>query len=99
MIPKVDNTITCPICKRLTPEKYQEKHHLVPRAKKGKETERVCINCGDMVHKTFTNNELRDVYNTIEAIKAHPAIQKWIKWIRKKPDSFSVCMKSKKRKK
>jgi len=91
-----DEKFYCPICERLTPTNYIEKHHLVPKSKKGKETEQVCINCGDMVHKLFTNKELEKEYNSIEKIKAHPEIQKWIRWIRRKPNDFSICMKSKK---
>lgn len=86
----------CPICGRLTSEENIENHHLIPKSKKGKETERVCVSCGDMVHKIFSLKEMEREYNSIEKILTHPDIQNWIKWISKKPDDFSVCMKSKK---
>lgn len=90
--------IYCPICGREVPgKKYLERHHLTPAAKGGKDTEPVCIDCGDQIHELFTNNELRDSYNTIEKLKGHPDIQKWIQWIRKKPETFGVCMKKKKK--
>jgi hypothetical protein len=46
----------------------------------------------------MTINELRDKYNSIETICDHPKIVEWVKWISKKPNDFTVCMKHKKRK-
>lgn len=89
--------IVCPICKRNTPHIYVEKHHLVPKAKKGKETVLLCKNCGDILHQLFTNKELEKTYNTIPAILANEDVQKWVSWISKKPSDFSICMASKKR--
>jgi 5-methylcytosine-specific restriction endonuclease McrA len=87
----------CPLCERIIPDgRYLEKHHLVPRAKGGKETEFLCIDCGNQVHELFTNNELRDVYNTIEALKKDERVWRWIKWVSKKRE-FGICMKKKKR--
>jgi hypothetical protein len=88
----------CSLCGRLLREKCLiEKHHCTPAAKGGKDTEIVCIDCGDQIHMLFTNNELRDTYNTIEKLKAHPNVQKWVKWLRKQKN-FGICMKRKKRK-
>lgn len=92
-------TEKCPICERDTPQEYVEKHHTVPKSKKGKETEQVCCNCGDMIHQLIPLNELKKKYNTIALLKSHSGIQQWIKWISKKPNDFSVCMKLKKRRK
>jgi len=93
----MDEIIECPICTRDTPACYQERHHLVPRAKKGKITIRICCNCGDMLHKLFTNKELAKKFNTLEKILAQPEVQKWIAWVKNKPDDFSICMKAKKK--
>jgi len=89
--------IICPICKRDTPSEHQEKHHLTPKSQKGKGTVKVCRSCGDMVHKLFTLKELKNNYNTIEKIVAHPDVQKWIQWVQKKPNDFSICMARKKK--
>lgn len=88
--------MNCSICNRDTPEQYQEKHHLTPKCKKGKETTFVCKDCGNQIHELFTISELNNFYDTVEKLKAHPKVQTWIQWIRKKP--FGVCMKRKKRK-
>jgi len=86
----------CALCNRKTPEEYREKHHLIPRCKNGKQVIPVCIDCGNQVHQLFTIRELRDVYNTVEVLKNHEGMQKWIRWIRKQK-SFGVCHKEKKR--
>ena len=88
---------SCPICGRETPQQFQEKHHLVPKCKKGREVVVVCINCGDQIHKLFDIRELKKELNTIEEIKNHPDIQKWVKWISKRTGDFRVSMASKKR--
>jgi len=87
--------MNCRICGRFTPDMHQEKHHLIPRAKGGKEKITVCHDCGNQVHQLFTNNELKKDFNTIEKLLANEKIQTWIKWVRKKPD-WGVCMKAKK---
>lgn len=99
--------IICPICKRNTPECYQEEHHLIPKsiAKRNKyakvpdikETITLCVNCADQLHQLFTEKELADNYRTIVAIMANEEVQNWVKWIQKKPNDFSVCMRGKKR--
>ena len=77
---------------------YQEKHHLIPRSKKGKKTPTilVCKDCADQVHKLFTNKELAKEFNTLEKLLADPKIQKWIAWVKNKK-KFGYCMKTKKR--
>jgi uncharacterized Zn finger protein len=95
---KEEKSQICPICGRNTPEKHIEKHHLVPKAKGGKDTILVCRNCGDFLHKLFTNNQLRDNFNTLEKILYNESIQTWIKWVQKR-ETFNICMKEKKKKK
>lgn len=87
----------CPICTRIVPEDCWEKHHLTPKCKKGKETVNVCVSCGDMIHKLIPLNLLKTEYNSIEKLLSHPDIQKWITWVQKKPNDFSICMKRKKK--
>jgi len=87
----------CPICRREVPEAYLEKHHLVPRAKQGKDTVFLCCDCGDQLHKLFTNKELEKELNELAKLLANEKVRKWVKWIRKQK-SFGFCMKSKKRK-
>jgi len=91
-----ERNINCTLCDRVAPAVYQEKHHLIPKSKKGKITIVVCIDCGNQVHRLFTLKQLRDEYNTIEMLKSDPKVIKWINWI-KKQKTFGVCHKTKKR--
>ena len=86
----------CQICKRNIPDELMEKHHLVPKCRKGRETTSVCISCGDAIHQFCTPKELEKKYNTLEKLLAHEKIQNWIVWISKKKPDHSVCMKRKK---
>ena len=106
MILMLIEKFNCPICNRLTPPEYQEDHHLIPRTLRKrnkyidlpqiKEKIRVCVSCGDMIHKLFTEKEIAENYNTIEKILANEDVKKWAQWINKKPNDFSICMKAKK---
>jgi len=102
--------IICPICKRNTPEHYQEKHHLIPRGicKRNKYAKKqqiiednntldLCVSCGDFLHKVFTIKDLADNYNTLDKILANEDIQNWASWISKKLNDFTICMKTKKK--
>jgi hypothetical protein len=90
----------CTLCQRDTPTAFVEEHHLIPKSKGGKkkDTILVCCDCGNIVHKLFTLNELRDEFYTVESLLANERMQKWIKWVRKRPDKFHINMSSKKSK-
>jgi hypothetical protein len=47
-------------------------HHVVPRCKGGRDIAPTCHSCEDFIHKTWTHNELRDTFNTVEQIQALP---------------------------
>ena len=61
-----------------------DKHHLVPKSRKGKEAELVHIVCHRKIHSTFDESTLAREYNTWESLKSHPEIKKYIKWVQKK---------------
>ena len=84
----------CPLCDRIAI--ISNDHHLVPASKGGKIKIEICIPCHNTLHDLFTNNELRDVYNTIETIKSRERFQKYLKWIKNKPPEFMPCFKTKK---
>lgn len=70
----------CQLCKMLT---MTRGHHIIPRVKDGKVTIQICQTCEDFLHKTFSNNQLRDIYNSIESILADASFQKFLKWRKK----------------
>jgi hypothetical protein len=99
--------MNCSICKRETPKEFKEEHHLIPRqlGRRNKyanlpvkETLTVCSSCGDFLHKKFSLKELAERYNTLKAFLENLDVQKWIGWIQKRPNDFSICTKLKKRK-
>lgn len=64
---------------------FTRKHHLIPRAKGGKETANTCPTCEGYIHSTWTHAELRDIYNSVEAILNSEKFQAFLKWRKKQP--------------
>ena len=85
----------CLLCGREL-DKSATKHHLVPKAKKGINTETVLLHniCHQAIHMNFSNTELARTLNSIEALLKEPAIQKFIKWVKKKPIHFAYSTKA-----
>ena len=86
----------CELCGR--PVQRLTRHHLVPRTrhknKKNKKTfDRreihhtvgLCSPCHRHIHTVLHNKELERDYNTLEALKSHPDVEKFVVWIGKKP--------------
>lgn len=55
-------------------------HHIVPKSKGGTVIKNTCQTCEDFIHNTWTHNELRDFFNTIDKIKATDQFKKFLKW-------------------
>jgi hypothetical protein len=84
----------CALCER-EPAKLT-KHHLVPRARHNKKVKReqtseernriayICRPCHSQLHALFTEKQLERELNTLELLKAHPDVQKWIGWVKNK---------------
>ena len=72
----------CELCAMHT---HTRGHHLTPRCKGGKETADICETCESYIHKTWTHNQLRDTYNSVEVILADEGFKKFLKWRRKQP--------------
>jgi len=85
--------MNCSICKRDVEDTYIEKHHLIPKCKKGKDTIDVCKDCGDQMHQFFSVKEMQKKYNTLERILENEKVQNWVKWLSKRPNQRNICMK------
>jgi hypothetical protein len=68
----------CAFCKREVPRRG---HHVVPRCKGGRDIASTCHSCEDFIYKTWTHNELRDTFNTVEKIKSDRRFQKFLRWL------------------
>ena len=67
-------------------------HHVIPKSKGGNTIVPTCETCESFIHKTWTHNELRDTYNSVESILKSPKFQSFLKWRRKQP--LTVIFKS-----
>ena len=73
----------CAFCNREVPTRG---HHVVPRCKGGRDTAPTCHSCEDFIHKTWTHNELRDEFNTVEKIRSDPRFRKFLRWLYKQQE-------------
>ncbi len=79
----------CPLCHRpLVPGPSVNEHHLIPRRFKGREVVLLHTICHDKIHAVLPDRALRDQYNTIERLRAHPDLDRFIQWVRRKPPTF-----------
>ncbi len=81
----------CPLCERPIPPAQQDRHHLVPRSKGGRETAFLHRICHRQVHALLTETELARRYASAEALRAHPGLGAFVEWVRTKPDDFFVA--------
>jgi len=77
----------CPLCLRPL-DSVWDKHHLIPKSRKGTEVVDIHRICHDKIHSVFTEKELEDYYHTIPQLKESEHIQKFIRWVSKKDPNF-----------
>ncbi len=80
----------CPLCKRPMPASSSNEHHLIPLSRKGKGCHKITLHkvCHDKLHHTISENEMAQHYHTIERLREHPDIAKFICWVRKQDPNF-----------
>ena len=81
----------CPLCGRPIPgDVPQSLHHLIPKLKGGKGGPTVLLHqiCHSEIHASLSETELAREFNTVEALKQHPRLAKFIKWVGKRPPEF-----------
>lgn len=81
----------CPLCLRpIPPGVPQSRHHLVPKLKGGKGGETVLLHaiCHAEIHASLTEAELATRYSTIDALRRHPRLEKFIAWVARRPPGF-----------
>lgn len=82
----------CPLCERPIPHGMESRHHLVPRLRGGKKGPVVvlCRSCHSKIHSELTETELARHFSSLEALRAHPGIARFIRWISVKPPDFQT---------
>ncbi|MEX0282596.1 MAG: HNH endonuclease [Arenibacterium sp.] len=91
----------CPLCERpIPPGVPQSLHHLIPKLKGGKGGPVVLLHhiCHREIHASLTEAELARDYSTIESLRAHPRLAKFIRWVAKRPPEFQSRVPGKRRK-
>lgn len=86
-----DSDPICPLCGRpVPPGAAQSRHHLVPRLKGGKGGETILLHhiCHKEIHASLTEAELAQSYTTIAALRDHPRLARFIRWVAKRPPEF-----------
>lgn len=81
----------CPLCLRPIPATAQQSlHHLTPRLKGGKGGPVVRLHqiCHNEIHARFTEAELARDLDSVEALRAHPALSDFLDWVAKRPPGF-----------
>jgi 5-methylcytosine-specific restriction endonuclease McrA len=92
-------TQSCALCGRKLGVN-SEAHHLTPRTYGGREIVPLHPICHRKIHTILSERDLRDRFNTLDALRAHPDIALFLRWIANKPPDFHVRTKtSRKRRK
>jgi hypothetical protein len=87
----MDESPLCPLCGRpIPPGTAASRHHLVPKLKGGKGGETVLMHdiCHRTIHATLGEAELARDYADIAALRAHPALARFIAWVSRRPPGF-----------
>ena len=87
----------CPLCERPIPAPQQERHHLVPKSRGGRETAYLHRVCHRQIHALFTETELARQYASAEALLQNPEIRSFVAWVKTKPDGFFVATRKSRR--
>ena len=80
--------VVCPLCERPIPAAQQDAHHLVPKSLGGKQTVVLHRMCHRQIHALFKEAELAHQLNSIETLKQHKELARFIQWVRGKPNDF-----------
>jgi hypothetical protein len=85
-----DEDPVCPLCLRPIPGGAGSRHHLVPKLKGGKGGETVLLHplCHKEIHASLSEAELARGYASIEALRSHPRIARFVAWVGKRPPGF-----------
>ena len=87
----LQNSVTehvCPLCGRPLGTINIDRHHLMPKAFKGKEQFPIHKICHRKIHSALTEKELMQHFHTWEALREHEEIKAFIAWVAKKDPGF-----------
>ncbi len=79
---------TCALCRRIVPDEALDdpqavqEHHLQPEERAESPTVMLCRPCHKQIHALFTNEELREDYDTVDSLRSADHLQGYLDWIR-----------------
>jgi hypothetical protein len=86
------------ICALCEVSEGTSKHHVLPKSQGGTETVLLCEDCHKQIHTTLTNKQIEKCWASIESLKEHEEIAKWIAWRQKHPGAVVSHKQTKERK-
>lgn len=89
----VAHDMVCPLCLRPIPKSQQDAHHLIPKSRGGVETVILHRLCHRQIHALLTETQLARHYASIEALRAHPELARFIAWVSDKPTHMRAAIK------
>lgn len=90
----------CQLCGRDFERSRLTRHHCLPKQKGGEaeDIELLCSQCHSMVHATYTNHTLAQLYPTIDKLREAEELAPYLKWVRKQPATRKKRNHSRRRK-
>lgn len=67
-----------------------EWHHVVPKSEGGRDTAPLHPICHRVIHAHVGNAELARLYPTLELLRGHEEIARFVRWVADKPADFSA---------
>ena len=77
----------CALCGRPLGRKV-ERHHVVPKSQGGRETAPVHPICHRAIHAAVPNRDLARLYPTLDALRGHEEVARFLRWVANKPADF-----------
>jgi hypothetical protein len=62
-----------------------DRHHWQPKSRGGRQAEYLHRICHRKLHSLFTDKELAVDFASLDQVRQHPEIQKFIRWVRRQP--------------
>ncbi len=65
-----------------------DRHHWRPKTYGGRQAEPLHLICHRKIHSLFSEPELAATYHDPAVLRQHPQMQKFIRWVRRRPPDF-----------
>jgi len=87
--PTFEQSKVCALCDRPIPPALRDAHHLIPKSRGGVITVDMHRACHKQIHALFTETQLARNYASLQALRAHAELVRFINWVRDKPSEFN----------